>query len=294
MLGVGQKGLVLEGRDIGRSEEGVEVDFAINYLANFHLLGILSPAIRAQPPDREVRIVVGTCSSYLGGKVVETMPVPGRGRPNGVKEERANDSSALISKQTSTYGSSKLALMTFAIAFQKHLTSYPRPDKHPPNARVFLVDPGWSRTPGMRRHLSSGSLFGLALYLILYPFWWLVLKSADQGAETFLYAAMDGELARAEGGILLKECAVRKIMRDEVFGEEKQKRLWEVSENAIEVLEKEGAISRATERKRREEEEKVAKRDEEREKENERKPGSRRSRKDAAAVGDHENGRVKQ
>ena len=40
------------------SEDGVEANFAVNYLANFHLLSILSPAIRAQPADRDVRISV--------------------------------------------------------------------------------------------------------------------------------------------------------------------------------------------------------------------------------------------
>jgi NAD(P)-dependent dehydrogenase (short-subunit alcohol dehydrogenase family) len=49
------------------TEDGLEATWGLNYMANFHLLSILSPALRAQPPDRDVRIIFGTCSSYLGG-----------------------------------------------------------------------------------------------------------------------------------------------------------------------------------------------------------------------------------
>ena len=49
--------------------DGVEASWGVNYLANFHLLSILSPAIRAQPPDRDVRIIMATCPSYIGGQL---------------------------------------------------------------------------------------------------------------------------------------------------------------------------------------------------------------------------------
>jgi len=108
-----------------------------------------------------------------------------------------------------------------------------------------MVDPGWSRTPGMRRYLNFGSLWGLALYLVMWPFWWLVLKSPVQGAQTFLYAAMEAEFGRGEGGRFLKECQDRKIYRNEINDEDVQKKLWGMSEKAIEALEKEGAKRRA-------------------------------------------------
>ncbi len=117
----------------------------------------------------------------------------------------------------------------------------------------------------------------------MWPIWWLVLKSPEQGAQTFLYAAMEAEFARGEGGVLLKECKVQNIYRDEITDEEKQKMLWEVSEKAIEALEKEGAMVRAKEKRQNE--------DKNREKQAEqeqtisgmqgKKEGSRRSRKAA-------------
>ncbi|ERF71471.1 hypothetical protein EPUS_00460 [Endocarpon pusillum Z07020] len=207
--------------------DGLEEEWGVNYLANFHLLSILSPAIRAQPPDRDVRILFSTCNSYIGASLDLT----------GTQKE--------TSSGQRSYGRSKIALMTFALAFQKHLDSYTRPDKQPNNARAFLVDPGQSRTPGTRRWLTGGSLWGLLAYLITWPFWWLVLKSPEQGAQSFLLAAMEGELARDAGGKLIKECRERDFLRSEVTDIEIAKKLWEFSEKQIEQTEKESAVRRA-------------------------------------------------
>jgi len=229
-----------KGGMIKLSEDGVESNFAINYLANFHLLSILSPALRAQPADRDVRIIFGCCSSYMGGVIPDTVPQPNTTARLGLQKMKV-----VAADPSAAYGSSKLALMTFAVAFQKHLAAYQRPDKQPMQSRVIMVDPGWSRTPGMRRYLNFGSLWGLALYLVMWPFWWLVLKSPVQGAQTFLYAAMEAEYGRGEGGRFLKECQDRKIYRNEINDEDVQKTLWGMSEKAIEALEKEGAKKRA-------------------------------------------------
>lgn len=207
------------------TRDGLEANWGINYLANFHLLSILSPAVRAQPPDRDVRIIFGICSSYLGG----SLTLEDTRDPFAEKEK---------------YGSSKLALTVFAQAFQKHLDVYQRPDKQPNNARVIVVDPGFTRTPGMRRWLTGGSLWGLLLYMSTWPLWWLILKSPEQGAQSFLQAAMEAELGRGEGGRLIKECREVDYLRKDVKKEEIAKALWEFSEKQIEALEREGAIRR--------------------------------------------------
>lgn len=233
------------------TEDGLELTWGLNYMANFHLLSILSPALRAQPPDRDVRIIFGTCASYMGGKLpdFENSPASGSKTKSKAKKDAKPASEPIAFTPSGVYATSKLALMTFAIAFQKHLSSYVRPDKQPMNARVIVVDPGWSRTPGMRRYLTFGSLWGLAIYLFTWPFWWLVLKSPDQGAQTFLYAAMEAQYGRGEGGFFLKECRQIKFMKPEIEDEQIQKKLWEVSDTTIQSLEKEGALRRAKEKK---------------------------------------------
>ncbi|MCJ1303311.1 hypothetical protein MMC08_006119 [Hypocenomyce scalaris] len=216
------------------TEDGLEANWGINYLANFHLLSILSPALRAQPPDRDVRIIFGTCASYIGGNL-QSLKDSRSPLPSGDK-----------------YGTSKLALTVFAQAFQTHLDAYQRPDKQANNSRVVVVDPSFARTPGMRRWLTMGSLWGLALYLVMWPLWWLILKSPEQGAQSFLRAVMDGELGREVGGKLIKECREIDYIKKEVKDQKVAKELWEFSERQIEALEKEGAVKRALEKKDRE------------------------------------------
>lgn len=224
-----------------KTQDAVEPMWGINYLANFHLLSILSPAIRAQPPDRDVRIIYAACASYVGGEL-DTLEDNGDPLPQGRK-----------------YETSKLASMIFAQAFQKHLDVYQRPDKQPNNARVIVVDPGFTRTPGMRRWLTLGTLWGLLLYLMMWPFWWLVLKSPVQGAQGFLRAAMEAELGRGAGGRFLRECREVDYIRKEIKDEGAQRKMWAFSEKQIESLEKHGAVKRALAKKENEEKEKSSK-----------------------------------
>ncbi|KAL8891381.1 MAG: hypothetical protein Q9215_001623 [Flavoplaca cf. flavocitrina] len=242
------------------TQDNIESNWGINFLANFHLLSILSPAIRAQPPDRDVRILFSTCSGYIGGDI------------SALKDTRSP------LPDGKEYGTSKLATMIFAQAFQKHLDGFKRPDKQPNNARVLIVDPGLTRTPGMRRWLSMGSLWGLLLYVIIWPIWWLTLKSPEMGAQSFLYAAMEADLGRGDGGRYIKECKERDFLRKEVKDEGVAQKLWEFSDKQIESLEKEGAAKRAKAKKDNMEvnEQDTGKTSETK---NARTPGSRKSRK---------------
>ncbi|MCJ1404038.1 hypothetical protein MMC11_007262 [Xylographa trunciseda] len=217
-----------------KTSDGLEGMWGINYLANFHLLSILSPALRAQPPDRDVRVIFGTCSSYI------------RGDLKGLKDSKEP------SPKGQEYGTSKLALMVFAQALQKHLDTYDRPDKQSNNARVIMVDPSFTRTPGMRGWLTMGSLWGLLGYLLLWPLWWMVLKSPEQGAQSFLKAAMEADLGRGAGGRFLKECRDVEYLRPEIKDEAVAKELWGFSEKQISALEREGASRRAIIKKEKE------------------------------------------
>ncbi|KAK4043402.1 hypothetical protein C8A01DRAFT_43711 [Parachaetomium inaequale] len=223
------------------TEEGVEVTWMVNFLANFHLLGILSPAIRAQPFDRDVRIVVPTCSSYIASPRLDVE----------IQEKEWTPQTA--------YARSKLALMVFAKAYQKHLDAYKRPDQLPMTARVVLVDPGLARTPGMRRWLTRGSLWGLLVYVVLYFFAWLFLKSPTMAAQSLLFAAMESSLVRLPGGRLFKECMEVDCARKDVDDEEVAKKLWEASDKLIERVEKQQAVKRARAKKEQEKSEEEAK-----------------------------------
>lgn len=271
-------------------------EWQVNYLANYHLLSILSPALRAQPPDRDVRVIFSTCAGYIGGKLdfdsleeVTTSQKPtvsdNRKKPSKKKNTTTQPPATPITMSSTA----RLALMIFAHSFQQHLSSYSRPDKHPTNARVLLIDPGFSRTPGTRRWLTGGSLWWLLVYLLTWPLWWLILKSSEQGAQSYLLAAMeagfsgvggvdggpavlgdgDDEPGSANtgleskvgvsGGKLIKECRERGILRKEVWDEEIGRRLWEFSQGQIERAEKESAVRRAAQKKQTEKEEQEGK-----------------------------------
>ncbi|KAL4773601.1 hypothetical protein BDW60DRAFT_17941 [Aspergillus nidulans var. acristatus] len=248
--------------------DGIDEEWQVNYLANFHLLSILSPALRVQPPHRDVRVIMTTCSSYIGAPKLDfsqldinTMPI--HKQTTGTKPLRTQASRKVEPKQKrqsqiqrkGIYGLSKLSLMIFATSFQKHLNAFKRPDGQPPSTRVILVDPGLTRTPGTRRWLTGGSLWGLLLYLITWPIWWLVLKSPQQGAQSILYAAMEARFGRGTGGWMLKECREVDFARKEVTDEAVGKQLWEASERQIEEREREGAVLRALEKKENEQKE---------------------------------------
>ncbi|KAK7743143.1 hypothetical protein SLS53_004228 [Cytospora paraplurivora] len=249
MIVLGAATLTPPGGKRKETEEGVEQTWMVNYLANFHLLGILSPAIKAQPFDRDVRIIFTTCSSYI--------------RSPPLKDAQAHALDKRDWSPGQAYASSKLALMTFGRAFQKHLDSYKRPDQLPMNAKVVFVDPGYSRTPGMRRWMTRGSLWGLLIYLLSYLFTWMLLKSPFMSAQSILFAAFDGSIIRDPGGKLIKECTEVDFARKDVDEEEIAKKLWESSDKLIETIEKQAALKRAEEKKKREELEKREKAEQE-------------------------------
>lgn len=244
--------LTAPGKKRTETEEGVEETWMINYLANFHLLGILSPAIKAQPFDRDVRIIFTTCSSYI--------------RSPPLRDAQSHALDRKDWSPSTAYASSKLALMTFAHAFQKHLDSYKRPDQLPMNAKVIMVDPGLTKTPSTRRWLTRGSLWGLLIYLLSYFFTWLFLKPPFMAAQPILFAAFDGSIIRDSGGKLIKECIEVDLARKDVRDDELAKKLWESSDKLIETLEKQSALKRAEEKKKKEEQEKKEKAEEERKK----------------------------
>lgn len=56
------------------------------------------------------------------------------------------------------------------------------------------------------------------------PITWFLMKTADDGAQTVLYAALS-ELAGKTSGLLYKECAITEY-DDKVKNDDLQKKLW--------------------------------------------------------------------
>lgn len=224
--------------------DGVETQFEVNYLAHYHLLTLLEPALKVQSADRDVRIVLTTCVSSVMGDL-------------DIKDQEFKERPYPSSKPWRVFGAAKLQLALFGYEFQKRLNTYVRPDnQEAPKVSTIIVDPGLVRTPSFHRFISFGSLFGLLLYLLFWPFWWFILKTPWNGAQTILYAVMSPEFEGLQQVTYSSECRIRqsppnlKVFKDEDF----QKELFDKTAELIKDVEKRGVM----ERKREEVAEKVA------------------------------------
>ncbi|CAH2354174.1 uncharacterized oxidoreductase [[Candida] railenensis] len=213
--------------------DGVERQIGVNYLGHFHLLTLLSPSIRVQPPDRDVRVVLATCASQSLGEIdpdLADVLWQNKRYPKG--------------KPWKVYGTSKLMLSMFSKEFQKRISLYERSDKTPCNVRTISVNPGVMRTASTRRFLSFGSVFGLIVYWLLFPIWFILLKSGSQGAQSFLYSIYSGEFAQIEGGKFVHECRIVSPSRKELANEDLQGSLYDKTEKLIEQIELQSAKER--------------------------------------------------
>ncbi|KAG7880576.1 hypothetical protein KL937_002138 [Ogataea polymorpha] len=228
--------LAAEAAPIGKVREssidGVERQMAINYLGHFHLLTLLEPSLKVQLADRDVRILLASCMSQSIGEI-------------DLNDLLWDERKYPANQPWKVYGTSKLMLSMFAKEYQRRLDSFQRKDGEPNNTKINVVNPGLVRTPSMRRILSMGSIWGLLLYLILYPFWWFVLKSGEQGMQSFLFALNSPEFLKLHGGNYIKECSiVKKEQRSELNNKELQAALFDKTKKVVEILEKRSAIER--------------------------------------------------
>lgn len=217
------------------TEEGVEKQLGINYLSHYHLLTLLAPALRSQPPDRDVRVLVASCASQSLGEV-------------DLKDLLSENKRYQQNKSYKVYGTSKLLLGLFVKEMQRRCNQYERKDNMPCNIKFNMVNPGMMRTPSTRRFLSMGTIWGLILYLILFPVWYLFFKNAYEGQQSFLYALWAPQFLQIDGGHFIQECKIITPSRKEFQDEELQKKVYEQTESIIGRLEKQSALKERNKR----------------------------------------------
>jgi NAD(P)-dependent dehydrogenase (short-subunit alcohol dehydrogenase family) len=214
------------------SIDGIEIQMAINYLGHYQLLTLLEPALKVQPPDRDVRVLLSSCLSQNLGQIDLN---------DLLWEERSYPQRS----PWKVYGTSKLLLNMFAKEFQRKLESVERADKQPCGVRVNIVNPGIVRSPSTRRFLSFGTVWGLLLYLVLYPIFSLMLKSTQMGMQSYIYALNSPEIFPLKGGQYIKECKIiEQESRKELHDPELQKKVFEITAAKIDKLERASALER--------------------------------------------------
>lgn len=207
--------------------DGLEEQLQVNYLGHYHLLTLLMPAFRAQPADRDVRVVLTSCVSLVMGNLdITDLDFTRRGYRS--------------STPWIVHGASKLALTMFGYEYRRRVNDYQRSDKLPSKIAVTIVDPGMMRSPSFKRFFSLGSVFGLLVYVLLWPIWWIFLKTSLQGAQSHLFALKNPDIIEQAEASYISECRVRnQPPRKELKNEELMSKLYDVSSEVVLAIEKE-------------------------------------------------------
>lgn len=224
------------------SKDGLELQVAVNYAGVFHLLNLLQPSFKAQPPDRDVRIIVTTCWLQVFGDINVKDPLW-----QEVPYKRA----------WKFFASSKIQLGLCMMELQRRMITdietkakEKNVDRSGKNIKVVMVQPGTMRSPSLRRIISNGSIFMLlVLYcIILYPFLWLFTKSGFRGSQSIIYALNTPELEATNlknaDTKYVTDCSIIDFPRKEFKDLDLQKQLFDDTERDILALEKKMAQNR--------------------------------------------------
>ncbi|CCE66127.1 hypothetical protein TPHA_0O01600 [Tetrapisispora phaffii CBS 4417] len=233
------------------SVDGLELQMSTNFAGIFHMLDLMQPSFKAQPPDRDVRIIFTTCFLQSLGDVNVEDPL--------WQNVPYNKNSLKF------FASSKLQMSLCLLELQRRIFGDVRNRKGPDgvqrtgkNISFTVVQPGLMRSATLRRIISNGSVFSLIfLYcIILYPILWLFVKSGARGAETILCTLMTPELEEVNADETnsvryYTECKTVKFVRKEFEDLELQKQLYDNTKKQIEEIEKQSAKKRNLSKKKR-------------------------------------------
>ncbi|KAL7806205.1 NAD(P)-binding protein [Trichoderma gracile] len=200
-----------------KTVDGVELQFAVNYLANFLLVKELLPKVRAAGPKSSIVI----CASSAV-------------RSGWVNFDDINYSDGETYDAIGAYGQSNAARAVFAKFLAEKLKGE--------NIRVFSVDPG-AVASGLQRNFTGEFLDqiqemrksadpvlrdydGRAYHMP--PF-----TGASEGASTLITAMVDPTIEDASGAFLSRNAVADEQLTSWILNRENWVKLWELSEKLI-------------------------------------------------------------
>jgi NAD(P)-dependent dehydrogenase (short-subunit alcohol dehydrogenase family) len=186
------------GVDVGKritTRDGLELTFAVNYLAPFLLTHLLLPKLKASAPSRVLNVA---SSAHRGGQI------------------DFDDLQCAKRFGQRAYNNSKLALVLFTYELARRLRGT--------GVTANCVDPGFVRT-GLGATMPLGyRLVGAAMLPLM--------ATAEKGAQTTLWAASSPELADVSGAYFKRG---RRIdTGSKTHDLDTAKRLWAVSDALVE------------------------------------------------------------
>jgi NAD(P)-dependent dehydrogenase (short-subunit alcohol dehydrogenase family) len=185
------------GVDVGKrsvTADGLELTFAVNYLAPFLLTNLLLDMLEASAPSRIVNVA---SSAYRGAQIDF----------DDLQSERRFGQSA--------YNNSKLALVLFTYDLARRLAGT--------GVTANCVDPGFVRT-GLGSTMAPG-------YRLVGMLMWPFMATAVQGAKATVFAASSPELTQATGAYLKHQRRLDTGAKTHDLAT--AERLWQVSEDLV-------------------------------------------------------------
>ncbi|TQV97575.1 short-chain oxidoreductase [Cordyceps javanica] len=199
-----------------KTVDGIESQFATNYLANFQLVNLLLPQIKAAGPGSSIIVVAS--SAVRNGKV---------------NFDDVNFSDPSTYTPSTGYSQSNAA----RVMFVKKLAQKLNDEK----IRTYSVDPGAVRS-GLQRHFtqetrawiddiraSGEKLRDLDGNEYDLPVW----TSTSEGAATIITGMVDPTIADSNGAFLHNNAVADEELHSHIVEEENWDRLWELSEKLI-------------------------------------------------------------
>ncbi|XP_040061922.2 retinol dehydrogenase 11-like [Ixodes scapularis] len=170
---INNAGMVYQGKKLQLTEDGYEVTFQTNYLGPFLLTLLLVELLKENAPSRVVNLT--SLMHHVGA--TDRM------------EDRIRGNTPWTSP-AATYSHTQMAVLmaTFELARRLRIHGIQVNAVHPGTVKTAMV----GRASGM-----SGLLFSLS--------YWLFGKTAKEGAQTSIYAAVDTTLLR-QTGYYLADC----------------------------------------------------------------------------------------
>lgn len=185
------------GVDVGTrstTPEGLELTFAVNYLAPFLLTNLLLDVLKASAPSRVLNVA---SAAHRAGRIDF----------DDLQSERRFGQRA--------YNNSKLALVVFTYELARRLQGT--------GVTANCVDPGFVRT-------SLGSTMSLG-YRVVGTLMWPFMAPPEKGARTSVWAASSPELAEVTGAYFKAERPVEAAQQS--HDRDIAEQLWKVSESLV-------------------------------------------------------------
>ncbi|KAM0253926.1 hypothetical protein ACHAQJ_007048 [Trichoderma viride] len=200
----------------GKTVDGLESQFGVNYLANFLLVKELLPKIRAAAPKSS--IVICASSAVRGGVV---------------NFDDVNYEDGKTYNPLAGYGQSNAARAIFAKFLAEKLQGE--------DIRVFSIDPGAVAT-GLQRHFTAEFVEQVKAMrsspepmrdIDGRPITFPPFTGASEGASTLITAMVDPTIEKSNGAFLHHNAVADEELTSHILNHDNWTKLWELSEKLI-------------------------------------------------------------